>query len=93
MVNTKTTAVRVIPAIGCKEGRRAGLRRPFGLCAHPAREHVLAVGVRQPRRTHPAPLQALKKLNFLCAAPLRGGFLSLGGAFRALGKGLRQTLE
>ena len=41
----------------------------------------------------PAPHAGAEKLNFLCAAPLRGGFLSLGGAFRALGKGLRQTLE
>ena len=60
MVNSKTTAVRVIPAIGKKEGDDAGLRRSFGLAPIlPVSTFSPSVFVNRGERI-PAPLQALK---------------------------------
>ena len=50
MVNSKTTAVRVIPAIGRKAGESPGLRRPAGLRPHHARQPARPLGLHQPRR-------------------------------------------
>ena len=56
MVNSKTTAVRVIPAIGHEAGDVLDFRRPAGPCAHHAHQHIQprgddppAVGASPPR--------------------------------------------
>ena len=53
MVNQKTTAVRVIPAIGKKVGRPAGVRGTVWLCACHAGKFFLLRCVREPRRKNP----------------------------------------
>lgn len=60
VVNSKTTAVRLIPAIGCKVGDAISfgglLRRSSG---HPG-EHLLSGRIHRPGRPLPAPIQSLK---------------------------------
>ena len=55
MVNSKTTAVRVIPAIGHKAGDVLDFRRPAGPRAHHAHQQVQPRGHDPPRRPHPRP--------------------------------------
>ena len=55
MVNSKTTAVRVIPRHRPQGRRRAGLRRPAGPRAHHAHQPVQPRGHDPPRRPHPPP--------------------------------------
>ena len=53
MVNSKTTAVRIIPAPGCTVGDDSGVRRPAGLRSRPAGAPLLGQGVYRPRRPGP----------------------------------------
>ena len=60
MVNSKTTAVRLIPAPRQAGGRPGGVRRPAGLRPGAAGPSLLRPGLCGPGGTHSAPMQSLK---------------------------------
>ena len=64
MVNTKTTAVRLIPAPGKQGGGHGGVRRPAGLRPRAARPPLLRPRLRGPGRPHPRPHAELEELIF-----------------------------
>ena len=71
MVNSKTTAVRVIPAIGHEAGDVLDFGGPAGLCAHHADLEIQPGGDDPPRRAYPRPHAGIEKLScrrFLRAA-------------------------
>ena len=63
MINNKTTAVRLIPAIGHKVGDQFGLRWTARLCAGHARESVRWQRVRTSWRPHACPTQLAQELG------------------------------
>ena len=63
VVNTKTTAVRVIPVWGQECGRERRVWRSFGLRSHHARQGRLLRAVCQPRRPNPRPHTLLEELT------------------------------
>ena len=63
MINNKTTAVRVIPAIGKKVGDRLGVRRPARLRPRHARQPKRGHRVRPSRRPHARAFELAEELG------------------------------
>ena len=63
MVNSKTTAVRLIPAPGKQGGRHGGVRRPAGLRPGAAGPPLLRQGLRGPGRPNSRADAEPEKLN------------------------------
>ncbi len=60
VINSKTTAVRLIPALGKGVGDRVVVRRPARRGAGDGGQRVGGHRLRAPRRPLPAPLQSLR---------------------------------
>ena len=54
MINNKTTAVRVIPAMGKQVGDTSGIGRPVGFCSCHASASGVLRRLHRPRRPHPS---------------------------------------
>ena len=63
MVNSKTTAVRIIPAPGARGGGHGGVRRPAGLRPGAAGTPLLQRRLRGPGRPYPRPHAEPEKLE------------------------------
>ena len=63
MVNTKTTAVRIIPAPGLQGRRHGGVRRTARLRAGAGRTPLFQRGLHRPRRAYPRAAAQPEKLK------------------------------